>query len=187
MTKRRRAQRDALALLLASLVWWASPCAAADSAPASSVVVAHSSPGFDSRATLPPGFRSAVSPATISRFLQVVTRDIDRDGDLDVIATDGTADLLVWENDGAGHFTRKTPDRRSDFDLAPREATVHGDPVAGNDAYQNDGCRPLHVERDDSVIRVSPGRRVQSPVPVAVGAADLTLPTPRAPPLTCTL
>jgi hypothetical protein len=35
--------------------------------------------------------------------------DIDADGDLDVVAFDGSLDLLVWSNDGTGHFTRRYP------------------------------------------------------------------------------
>jgi len=39
----------------------------------------------------------------------VVAADIDADGDIDVVATDGSLNLLVWINDGTGRFTRKRP------------------------------------------------------------------------------
>jgi len=56
-------------------------------------------------------------PAGITLSLQdaerplvaVIAADIDADGDIDVVATDGSLDLLVWVNDGTGHFTRKRP------------------------------------------------------------------------------
>jgi hypothetical protein len=39
-------------------------------------------------------------------LIALVASDIDADGDLDLIANDGSLDLLVWINDGAGHFIR---------------------------------------------------------------------------------
>ena len=48
-----------------------------------------------------------VEPGT--KVVAAALADIDADGDLDLIATDGTLDLLVWSNDGSGHFTRKYP------------------------------------------------------------------------------
>jgi hypothetical protein len=48
-----------------------------------------------------------VEPGT--KVVAAALADIDADGDLDLIASDGTLDLLVWSNDGSGHFTRKYP------------------------------------------------------------------------------
>jgi hypothetical protein len=45
------------------------------------------------------------------RVLSVVAADIDGDGDLDVVANDGSLDLIVWVNDGAGHLTRQSAGR----------------------------------------------------------------------------
>jgi len=42
-------------------------------------------------------------------LVAAVTADIDADGDLDVVATDQALNLLVWVNDGSGHFTRQRP------------------------------------------------------------------------------
>ena len=36
-----------------------------------------------------------------------VANDIDADGDLDVVANDGSLELLVWINDGTGRLTRR--------------------------------------------------------------------------------
>jgi len=54
-----------------------------------------------------------VEPGT--KVVAAAMADIDADGDLDLIASDGSLDLLVWSNDGTGHFTRKYPahDQRS--------------------------------------------------------------------------
>jgi hypothetical protein len=43
----------------------------------------------------------------------VVERDVDRDGDLDLIATTPTGDVLIWINDGHGAFTRQDVSRTS--------------------------------------------------------------------------
>jgi hypothetical protein len=54
------------------------------------------------------------------RIVTVVAADIDADGDLDVVASDGSLDLLVWTNDGGGHFTRRRPARSSGWrDTSP--------------------------------------------------------------------
>jgi hypothetical protein len=39
----------------------------------------------------------------------VVVADIDRDGDADVVATDGALHLFVWLNDGTGRLTQQQP------------------------------------------------------------------------------
>ena len=56
--------------------------------------------------TLPPVL---VPPAVPSErpLVAMVAKDIDADGDLDVVANDGTLHLFVWINDGTGHLTRR--------------------------------------------------------------------------------
>jgi hypothetical protein len=44
-----------------------------------------------------------------TKVVAAALADIDADGDLDLVATDGSLDLLVWSNDGTGHFARKYP------------------------------------------------------------------------------
>src|SRR5262245_19554580 len=53
--------------------------------------------------------RAAARDAHV-RFDRMVTADIDRDGDLDLIASTDHG-FMVWVNDGAGHFTRQAPRR----------------------------------------------------------------------------
>src|ERR1700736_2337790 len=47
-------------------------------------------------------------------LVSMVTNDIDADGDLDVVANDGSLDLIVWINDGTGHLTRRKTRQASD-------------------------------------------------------------------------
>jgi hypothetical protein len=43
----------------------------------------------------------------------LVERDIDHDGDLDLVAATPTGAVLVWINDGRGQFSQQTPLRPS--------------------------------------------------------------------------
>jgi hypothetical protein len=55
---------------------------------------------------------AALRPPTLDpglRLVSMVAADIDADGDLDVVASDGSLDLVVWTNDGTGRLTRKYP------------------------------------------------------------------------------
>jgi hypothetical protein len=40
------------------------------------------------------------------QLVAMVANDIDADGDLDVVANDGSLHLVVWINDGTGHLVR---------------------------------------------------------------------------------
>jgi hypothetical protein len=44
----------------------------------------------------------------------LVERDLDDDGDLDLVATTPTGGVLVWINDGHGEFSQQEPQRPSD-------------------------------------------------------------------------
>jgi hypothetical protein len=50
---------------------------------------------------------SSTSIQLEAAVLGVVQSDIDDDGDLDLVATTIDGDLIVWLNDGHGHFDRK--------------------------------------------------------------------------------
>jgi hypothetical protein len=55
-----------------------------------------------------------VPPAVpAERLVAMVANDIDADGDLDVIANDGSLQLVVWINDGTGHLVRREARRTS--------------------------------------------------------------------------
>src|SRR5215813_12869498 len=53
------------------------------------------------------------------QIVSIVAADIDSDGDLDVVASDSALQLHVWVNDGAGHFTLRTPARSSGWQPTP--------------------------------------------------------------------
>ena len=55
----------------------------------------------------------------------LIEGDFDHDGDLDLLATTPSGDVLIWVNDGHGRFTRQAP--------APRRALT-GDPVFASTA-----------------------------------------------------
>lgn len=56
-------------------------------------------------AALPLRLESPLEPGL--RVVALAASDIDDDGDLDLVASDGSLELLVWINDGAGHMTRR--------------------------------------------------------------------------------
>src|SRR5438445_193704 len=107
------------ALLLASLACSGSVGAARTVALESTLDV--TDPAFTTGGTLPPGFAAAVDAATAKLFVRVVAYDIDNDGDLDIVANDGTLELLVWENDGTGHFARKPSGHLAGLEAPPPE------------------------------------------------------------------
>ena len=107
-------------------------------------------PGVDRAVALPDGFAAAVDRATSAQFVSVVADDVDQDGDLDVVASVGSLDLLVWQNDGAGHFTRLSSSQRRAFQTQPPPPAVDGDSIASNEWIQNDdrdavGLPPLRA------------------------------------------
>lgn len=57
-----------------------------------------------------------------------VAADIDADGDLDVVANQGSLELAVWVNDGTGRLTRATPHPSGSGQLAPSPGVADGDP-----------------------------------------------------------
>ncbi len=68
-----------------------------------------SRPTFDST-VLVAALPSVLSPPAVqpgSRLVSMVAEDIDADGDLDVVANDGSLDLIVWTNDGSGRLSRQ--------------------------------------------------------------------------------
>ncbi len=68
-----------------------------------------------------------IDPGT--RVVASALADIDADGDLDVVAFDGSLDLLVWSNDGTGHFTRRYPARSAETQAIARDGAF--DPGSG--------------------------------------------------------
>jgi len=129
-------------------------------------------------------FPAALAPSigeTGRRIVSVVTADIDADGDLDVVASDGSLDLVVFVNDGAGHLSRKQPSRSNAWQpLTPGpglgERRLPSTPSAQNDPPSfgldlRSSCRPF-----------ARARAATARPDVIAPAPALFARTPRAPP-----
>ena len=149
--------------------------------------VAPVGPDFVRDAALPAGFAAAVDPATGTRVLRIVADDLDHDGDLDVVANVGTLDLVVWENDGAGHFTRWPSRSRSQFQAQPPAASFHGDLGASREWIQNDDGRVVRLESRDPISDATQISLLLATDSVAARQLDPGVRTPRGPPLTLPL
>jgi hypothetical protein len=144
-------------------------------------------PALAMGAALPEGFSATVNLATRKQFVRVVADDIDEDGDLDVVANVGSLDLLVWENDGAGHFSRSSSHRRESLRTQQPAPSVDGDLVAADEGMQNDDGHDLQVERPEFVIDGGPETFLFARARVVDRQTDRSLRVPRAPPLTLPL
>jgi hypothetical protein len=82
-------------------VLWPLAAAAAGSLPAHAEVRA-------GKWVEPAAFRELVASRYQVEFKKVVAADIDRDGDIDVVATTDRS-FTIWINDGAGHLTSQRP------------------------------------------------------------------------------
>lgn len=102
---------------------------------------------------LPAGLATSLHDST-STLTSIVVADIDRDGDADVVATDGALHLFVWINDGTGRLTRQAP-------AAPRSGCTAA-PVRG-------------VERDEPAPSPSAATDPPSVEPSALAAHAMAL------------
>jgi hypothetical protein len=75
-------------------------------------------PGRDQISVTLSGSPDAVSLGASVESL--IEDDVDHDGDLDLLATTGSGDVLIWVNDGHGQFTRR---------LQSPARTISGQPV----------------------------------------------------------
>jgi hypothetical protein len=71
---------------------------------------------------------SAITARLDANVTAIVERDVDHDGDLDLVAATPTGDMLVWINDGHGGFTRqdvsRAPHLSAQVQLVPSGPTV---------------------------------------------------------------
>ena len=88
---------------------------------------------------------------------RIVTADIDRDGDLDVVAATDRG-FFVWVNDGTGRLTSQTPKPTSGLDGGPGD-TWNGDR----------SCRAESIQNDAPSTRMTPA---YAHAPPAAPAAD---------------
>jgi hypothetical protein len=127
-------------------------------------------------------FARLISARDHIHFRRIVAADIDRDGDLDVVAMTERG-FLVWKNDGAGHLKQETP--RHQPSLAGRlpERT-----------WEGDQSRREESVKDDLPSSSDLGIRAHAPPPLVLRArtavprfdyrdAPFGCCSPRAPPL----
>jgi hypothetical protein len=111
----------------------------------------------------------------------IITADIDRDGDLDVVAATDHG-FMVWVNDGAGRFTSQAPQQRPLVDGHPSGDSWSGDESRDNETIQSSTpSMPPAGEYGHAPPRTSS----RSAVPVDGGSRnDISrgCRTPRAPP-----
>jgi hypothetical protein len=135
------------------------------------------------------GFRVSVSlsgsPDTVTlevNAVSVAAGDIDHDGDTDLVMVTSSNQVVIWLNDGRGHFREQESPSQA---LLPATGTVD----ASRDEPMALGPRASQV--------VGPSRRTETAVvvtqirlptvPLAVALNFLSLPSLRAPPLVALL
>jgi hypothetical protein len=125
----------------------------------------------------------ALTPPTLDpdlRLVSMVAADIDADGDLDVVASDGSLNLVVWTNDGTGRLTRKYPEPSSGgLDQRPAQTLERQDATA-------DGVLPPRgsaccVRSEQRLGLAVVGAHLVLPLPARFPAVA-GVRTPRAPP-----
>jgi hypothetical protein len=137
---------------------------------------------FDGRA-FAAALPAALTPPALDpdlHLVSMVAADIDADGDLDVVASNGSLDLVVWTNDGTGHLTRKYPERSSGgLDQRPAQTLDHEPAAAGGALPPGGSVCCLRSEKRLGLAFVGPHLIPQAPAGTPDAAA---VRTPRAPP-----
>ena len=137
----------------------------------------------DPSVVLPAGFAATIDRATSDQFVRVVADDVDRDGDIDVVASLDSLDLAVWKNDGAGHFTREPSSRHTSLQVQPPAPSVDGDPLTSSEWIQNGQQRGAAFESPSARIADDPETPFTSFVRAAIGLDGPRARSSRAPPL----
>jgi hypothetical protein len=131
---------------------------------------------------LPAGFAGTVDRATSDRFVRVVAGDVDRDGDIDVVASVGSLDLMVWTNDGAGHFTRVASSPHPAFQTQPPVPAVDGQSLTSSEWIQNGQPRGADVASRRAYHSDDPETPFSPIAGNAPGRYGPRVPSSRAPP-----
>jgi hypothetical protein len=107
----------------------------------------------------------------------LVQHDIDHDGDLDLVAATPSGEVLIWLNDGQGHFTQMT---------ATQEGELSGEATVGVPGFHEPAAlrmtrlAPLPLRRAETVVVQV---RIRPPTPFRFLSFALSLlPAFRGPP-----
>jgi hypothetical protein len=180
VTRRLRTAVYCVSLLLTTLF---GGLRSSDSRPARDLMVVFD-PAFraEPSVALPAGFAATIDRATSDQFVRVVADDVDRDGDIDVVASLDSLDLAVWKNDGAGHFTRQPSSRHTSLQTQPPAPSVDGDPLSSNEWIQNNQQRGAAFESLRERTADDPETPFTSVIRAAIGPDDTRARSSRAPP-----
>jgi len=172
-TGRRRAA-FAVAAAIGSLVVAAAPSANAATLPVNAEVGVGTPLDVAS-------FERTVSNKYHVAFRRVVTADIDRDGDLDVVATTDRS-LVVWVNDGSGHLTAQVPKNAPALAGRSQATTSRDRDLPRDEPIQDDGPSTPILTADAHAPPVLLARYRRRPDLVAPRDISCTSRTSRAPP-----
>ena len=129
-----------------------------------------------------PGVLIAPAVAPGWQLVSMIADDVDADGDLDVVANDGSLDLIVWTNDGTGRLSRQ--EARKPGSLA-QKMTGPGlsDHPTGSQAVAHTSSSVLHSHPSTAsrLPNKSQARWTASPDPLAPHFTSTR--SPRGPPL----
>jgi hypothetical protein len=107
----------------------------------------------------------------------LIDEDIDHDGDLDLVASTASGEVLIWLNDGHGQFTRQQQRPPLDFT---------GEPVFSrtewNDLAARLAAAPVVTSGQGPQAAVIVTQARPPTAPPAFDPLDLLLLAPRAPP-----
>ena len=116
------------------------------------------------------------------QLVSMIAHDIDADGDLDVVANDGSLDLIVWINDGTGRLSRQEGRKPSSL---PEKMTGPGlaDHPTGSQAVAQTPSSVLHIHPSTAphLPNESQARWTASPDPLV--PHFISTRSPRGPPL----
>jgi len=129
----------------------------------------------------PAGLPSA-SEEPAGDIVSAVTADIDADGDLDLIATDQSLNLLVWVNDGTGHLTRQRPRHSGGESTSPGAPTFERRAPSAAFSTLNDSPLAGLGDRPDLDVRLPGTKRPTAADPFLPSSTTPHGPS-RAPPL----
>ena len=132
----------------------------------------------------------AADPAAFARTIatqyhvdarHVVTADIDRDGDLDVLAATDQG-FMVWVNDGRGQFTSQVPSDRPVVDGHESPDSWSDDESRDNETIQS-SCASIPVDSESAPAPAQTSSRPAIEIDGLAGDdASRGSRTPRAPP-----
>jgi len=127
---------------------------------------------------------SVLSPPTVqpgSRLVSMIAEDIDADGDLDVVANDGSLDLIVWTNDGSGRLSRQHGREGAGLRADPAAPGLDDSPAA-SDSVVPPASGSFDI--NPRIVAFAPDHAPLSwtPSATALAPAFVSTRTPRGPP-----